>query len=141
MNSCIIKNKSCIIDDIPFFLTGFSFDVALPEKGKPASVEREKSSPTHSYSPPDSPSNASEPEKPFVAGPSAFDAESVFSADESKSPRGSPERPTSYESPSKEYSEGHFRKSSDGDAETNRSNFFLPYSDTLHSLLNHQTIL
>ncbi|XP_047954189.1 epidermal growth factor receptor substrate 15-like 1 [Salvia hispanica] len=99
---------------------GFSFDVALPEKGKPASVEREKSSPTHSYSPPDSPSNASEPEKPFVAGPSAFDAESVFSADESKSPRGSPERPTSYESPSKEYSEGHFRKSSDGDAETNR---------------------
>ncbi|KAG6400189.1 hypothetical protein SASPL_137014 [Salvia splendens] len=99
---------------------GFSFDVALPEKGKPASVEREKSSPTHTYSPPDSPSNASEPEKPFVAGPSAFDSESVFSADESKSPRGSPERPTSYESPSKEYSEGHFRKSSDGDAETNR---------------------
>ncbi|XP_057794702.1 uncharacterized protein LOC131010991 [Salvia miltiorrhiza] len=96
---------------------GFSFDVALPENGKPASVERENSSPTHSYSP-DSPSNASTPEKPFVAEASAFDAESVFSADESKSPRGSPGR--TYESPSKEYSESHFRKSSDGDAETHR---------------------
>lgn len=56
-------------------------------------------------------------------GASAFDADSVFSADESKSPRGSPERPTTYESPSKEYSEDHFRKSSDGDAETHRFSF------------------
>ncbi|XP_047981154.1 epidermal growth factor receptor substrate 15-like 1 [Salvia hispanica] len=98
---------------------GFSFDVSLPENGKSASLERENSSPTHSYAP-DSPSNASEPEKPFVAVASAFDEESVFGADESKSPHGSPERPTPYESPSNEYSDGHFRKSSDGDTETHR---------------------
>ncbi|KAH6799777.1 Calcium-binding EF hand family protein [Perilla frutescens var. hirtella] len=103
---------------------GFSFDVALPENGKSASVQRE-SSPTHSYSP-DSPSNVSTPDRPFVAGASAFDAESVFSADEAKSPRGSPGRPTTYESPSKEYSEDHFRKSSDGDAETHRGGFDEP---------------
>lgn len=66
-------------------------------------------------------------------GASAFDADSVFSADESKSPRGSPERPTAYESPSKEYSEDHFRKSSEGDAETHRFSFS-PYTVTLLKL-------
>lgn len=120
------------------YFTGFSFDVALPQNGKATSVERENSSPTHSYSP-DSPSNASEPEKPFVAGASAFDADSVFSADESKSPHGSPGRPTTYGSPSKEYSEGHFRKSSDGDAETHRFSSSL-YTVTLLSFLNCQTV-
>lgn len=94
---------------------GFSFDVTLPDNAKSASVERENSSPTHSISP-----DSATPEKPF--GASAFDAESVFSADESKSPRESPGRQPTYESPSKEYTDDHFRKSSfDGDAETHRS--------------------
>ncbi|KAL3830522.1 hypothetical protein ACJIZ3_019324 [Penstemon smallii] len=91
---------------------GFSFDVVVPANSKSASVERENSSPT-GFSP-DSMSNADAmSEKPFSTGASAFDTESVYSADESKSPR--------YESPSQEHSETHFRKSSDGDAETHRS--------------------
>ncbi|KAL8514353.1 hypothetical protein ACS0TY_013462 [Phlomoides rotata] len=98
---------------------GFSFDVALPENAKSASVERENSSSTHSISP-DSLSNAAT-EKPFGSGASAFDAESVFSADESKSPRESPGTQPTYESPSKEYTDDPFRKSFDGDAETQRS--------------------
>lgn len=97
-----------------FYFIGFSFDVTLPENAKSASVERENSSPTHSISP-----DSATHEKPF--GASAFDAESVFSADESKSPRESPGRQPTYESPSKEYTDDHFRKSSfDGDAETHR---------------------
>ncbi|KAI3465457.1 hypothetical protein Pfo_022120 [Paulownia fortunei] len=99
---------------------GFSFDVAVPENAESASIQRENSSPTRSFSP-DSVSNAATSDKLFGAGASAFDAESMYSAEESKSPRGSPGRETTYESPSQEYSENHFRKSSDGDAETHRS--------------------
>ncbi|KAL0313887.1 UNVERIFIED_CONTAM: EH domain-containing protein 2 [Sesamum angustifolium] len=99
---------------------GFSFDVAVHTNANSASIQKENSSPTRSISP-DSVSNAATSEKLFGAGPSAFDAESVYSADESKSPQGSPGRQTSYESPSREDSENHFRKNSDGDAETHRS--------------------
>ncbi|KAL3617723.1 hypothetical protein CASFOL_038044 [Castilleja foliolosa] len=95
---------------------GFSFDVA-PENAKSQSDQRENSSPTHSLSP-DSVSNAAAAEKLFAG---AFDDESVYSADESKSPRGSPGRQTANESPSHEYSEDHFRKSSGDDAQTHRS--------------------
>ncbi|KAI3459948.1 hypothetical protein Pfo_016611 [Paulownia fortunei] len=100
---------------------GFSFDVAVPENVKSASVQRENSSPTPSFSP-DSVLNAdATSEKPFNTVASAFETESIYSADESKSPQGSPGRQTTYESPSQDYSEKHFRKSSDGDAETHRS--------------------
>ncbi|KAK6160838.1 hypothetical protein DH2020_004219 [Rehmannia glutinosa] len=99
---------------------GFSFDVAVPENAKSPPVQRESSSPTHSFSP-DSVSNVATSEKLFGAGISAFDSESVYSADESKSPRGSPGRQTTYESPSQEHSDNHFRKSPGEDAETNRS--------------------
>lgn len=105
-----------------FYFTGFSFDVALPENGKSASTERENSSPTHSVSP-----DSATPEKPFGSSASAFDAESLFSADESKSPRESPGRQPTYESPSKEYTDDPFRKSFDGDAETNRFWCFVIY--------------
>ncbi|KAG8369287.1 hypothetical protein BUALT_Bualt15G0135700 [Buddleja alternifolia] len=99
---------------------GFSFDVAVPANGKSASVERENSSPTPSFSP-DSVINAdATSKKPFSEMASAFETESVYSADESKSPRGSPGRQTTYESP-REYSDNHFGKSSDGDAETHRN--------------------
>ncbi|KAK4390046.1 EH domain-containing protein 2 [Sesamum angolense] len=99
---------------------GFSFDVAVHTNANSASIQKENSSLTRSISP-DSVSNAATSEKLFGAGASAFDAESVYSADESKSPQGSPGRQTSYESPSREDSENHFRKNSDGDAETHRS--------------------
>ncbi|KAL2232119.1 UNVERIFIED_CONTAM: hypothetical protein Sindi_1391900 [Sesamum indicum] len=99
---------------------GFSFDVAVPTNANSASIQKENSSPTRSFSP-DSLSNAATSEKLFGAGASAFDAESVYSADESKSPQGSPGRQTSYESPFQEDSKNHFRKNSDGDAETHRS--------------------
>ncbi|KAL0352519.1 UNVERIFIED_CONTAM: EH domain-containing protein 2 [Sesamum calycinum] len=99
---------------------GFSFDVAVHTNANSASIQKENSSPTRSISP-DSVSNAARSEKLFGAGASAFDAESVYSADESKSPQGSPGRQTSYESPSREDSENHFRKNSDGDAETHRA--------------------
>ncbi|KAL0366496.1 UNVERIFIED_CONTAM: hypothetical protein Sradi_3539700 [Sesamum radiatum] len=52
---------------------------------------------------------------------SVFETESVYSADESKSPRGSPGRQTTYESPSQGYSENQYTKGSDGDAEIHRS--------------------
>lgn len=97
------------------YFIGFSFDVAVAN-AKPTSVQIDNSSPTPSFSP-DSVSNAATSENLFGAG--AFDAESVYSADESKSPRGSPGRQT-YESPSQENSENHFGKTSDGDAETHR---------------------
>ncbi|CAA3025131.1 epidermal growth factor receptor substrate 15-like 1 [Olea europaea subsp. europaea] len=96
---------------------GFSFDVAVPANAKPTAVREENSSPTHNFSP-DSTS-----EKPFSKGVSAFETESsyAYSEDESKSAQGSPARQTTFESPSPKYSENHFRKSSDGDAETHRS--------------------
>ncbi|KAL6509857.1 hypothetical protein OROGR_022345 [Orobanche gracilis] len=97
---------------------GFSFDVTVPETSKSASEQRENYSPTLSMSP-DSASNAAASETLFA---SAFDAESVYSADESKSPRGSPGRQTTNESPSQEYSENYFRKTSGEDAvESHRS--------------------
>ncbi|KAL0440482.1 UNVERIFIED_CONTAM: EH domain-containing protein 2 [Sesamum latifolium] len=99
---------------------GFSFDVAVPTNANSASIQKENSSPTRSFSP-DSVPNAATSEKLFGAGASAFDAESVYSGDESKSPQGSPGKQTSYESPFQEDSENHFRKNSDGDAETHRS--------------------
>ncbi|KAL8058265.1 hypothetical protein ABFS82_03G006600 [Erythranthe guttata] len=94
---------------------GFSFDVvAPPENGKPNSAQIESSSPTRSFSP-DSVVNAAATEDLFNVG--SFDSESVYSADESKSPRESPVRQT-FESPPRENPEDHFRKSSDGDTET-----------------------
>ncbi|KAL2538077.1 Calcium-binding EF hand family protein [Forsythia ovata] len=102
---------------------GFSFDVALPANAKSTSVDEENSTLTHNFSP-DSVSNADAmPEKPFSKGVSAFETESSYthSEDESKSPQGSPARQSTFESPSPKYSESHFTKSSDGDAETHRS--------------------
>ncbi|KAL0361860.1 UNVERIFIED_CONTAM: EH domain-containing protein 2 [Sesamum radiatum] len=108
---------------------GFSFDVAAPTNANSASIQKENSSPTRSFSP-ESPSNAATSEKLFGAGASAFDAESVYSGDESKSPQGSPGKQTSYESPFQEDSENHFRKNSDGDAETH-SKLIPEYLDEL----------
>ncbi|CAA0807025.1 Calcium-binding EF hand family protein [Striga hermonthica] len=97
---------------------GFSFDVTVPENAKSPSKQEENSSPSHSLSPGSVSNTATTSEKPFS---SAFDAESLYSAEESKSPHGSPGRLTTKESPSQEYSENHFRKSSGDDAENHRS--------------------
>ncbi|CAI9755801.1 unnamed protein product [Fraxinus pennsylvanica] len=102
---------------------GFSFDVAVPANAKSTSVHEENSSPTHNFSPDSGSIPDATSEKPFSKGVSAFETESSYahSEDESKSPQGSPARQTTFESPSPKYSENHFRKSSDGDAETHRS--------------------
>ncbi|GER37367.1 calcium-binding EF hand family protein [Striga asiatica] len=92
---------------------GFSFDVTIPENAKSLSEQRENSSPTGSFSPDQESNDATTSEKLFA---SAFDAESVYSADELKSSRGNPGRQTTG-SPSRE----HFRKSSGDDAENHRS--------------------
>ncbi|XP_073284760.1 uncharacterized protein [Primulina huaijiensis] len=99
---------------------GFSFDVTAPANEKPESIQRENSSPTPTLSPESVPNADATPEKIFSVGASAFETGSVFSAEESKSPQGSPGR-QAYDSPSQESSENHFQKSSDGDAETHRS--------------------
>ncbi|KAL0392265.1 UNVERIFIED_CONTAM: hypothetical protein Sradi_2449300 [Sesamum radiatum] len=56
-------------------------------------------------------------ERPFSTAASVLETGSVYGADESKSPRGSPGRQTTYESPSQEYSGNQYTKGSDGDAE------------------------
>ncbi|GER42086.1 calcium-binding EF hand family protein [Striga asiatica] len=102
---------------------GFSFDVTVPENAKSPLKQGENSSPTHSFSPGSVSNAATSSEKPFS---SAFDAESLYSADESKSPHGSPGRLTTKESPSQEYSQNHFRKSSGDDAENHSRSFDEP---------------
>ncbi|KAL6995988.1 hypothetical protein U1Q18_006126 [Sarracenia purpurea var. burkii] len=104
---------------------GFSFDVALPHKTKSSSAEKENGSPNDSLSP-DSLSHADgSSEKYFGKGGSAFESESAYthSEDESgKSPSGSPVgHHTAFRSPSREYSDNHFRKSPEADADTHRS--------------------
>ncbi|XP_073066186.1 uncharacterized protein [Primulina eburnea] len=96
---------------------GFSFDLTAPANEKPESIQRENSSPTPTLSPESVPNGDATPEKFFSVEPSAFETGSIFSAEESNSPQGSPGR-QAYDSPSPESSENHFRKSSDGDAET-----------------------
>ncbi|XP_051124137.1 uncharacterized protein LOC127246675 [Andrographis paniculata] len=88
---------------------GFSLDVALPAAADSKSEQKENPSPNNSLDPSD---------KLFGWDASVFDTESVHSADESRSPHGSPGRQTIPESPYQEYSDNHFRKSFDGDAET-----------------------
>ncbi|XP_073141969.1 uncharacterized protein [Henckelia pumila] len=98
---------------------GFSFDLTAPANEKQESIQRENSSlPT--LSPESLPNGDASAKKLFNVGASAFETGSVFSAEESKSPQGSPGR-QAYDSPSQESSENHFQKSSDGDAETHRS--------------------
>ncbi|KZV40849.1 hypothetical protein F511_29201 [Dorcoceras hygrometricum] len=99
---------------------GFSFDVTAPADEKSESIHRENSSPTRSLSPESVPNGDATPEKLFNVEASAFETRSVFSAEESKSLQGSPGG-QAYDSPTQESSENHFRKSSDGDAETHRS--------------------
>ncbi|KAM7517375.1 hypothetical protein LguiA_006958 [Lonicera macranthoides] len=103
---------------------GFSFDAAVPANGKSASFQKEYSSPLDSYSP-DSFSNADgKSEKSFSKAEHDLETESAYmhSEDEStKSPPGSPARQTTFESPSKEYSDNHFGKSFEADTETQRS--------------------
>ncbi|XP_051118136.1 actin cytoskeleton-regulatory complex protein PAN1-like [Andrographis paniculata] len=94
---------------------GFSFDTAVPANGKPVSAQRDLSSPSLS---PEAVSDAdTSSDKPFSTVSGALETESMYSADENKSPQGSPHKETT----SEEYSGKHFRKSSDEDAETNRS--------------------
>uniref|UniRef100_A0A5B7AW49 Epidermal growth factor receptor substrate 15-like 1 n=1 Tax=Davidia involucrata TaxID=16924 RepID=A0A5B7AW49_DAVIN len=102
---------------------GFSFDV-MSSKTNSTSVQRENSSPNDSLSP-DSLSHADgKSEKLFGKGEGALESESAYthSEDESaKSPTGSPVKQTAFESPSQEYSDNHFRKSSEADTEIHRS--------------------
>ncbi|KAM7513980.1 hypothetical protein LguiA_003563 [Lonicera macranthoides] len=97
---------------------GFSFDVGVPTNAESASLPKENSSPLDSYSL-DSLSNVDgKSEKSF----SKVEHESyIHSKDESmKSPQGSPAIQSAFESPSKEYSNNHFRKSFDEDTDTRR---------------------
>ncbi|KAI8003142.1 putative calcium-binding protein C800.10c [Camellia lanceoleosa] len=104
---------------------GFLFDVAMPPKTKSTSAEKENYSPNGSLSP-DLMSHADDDmsDKLFSKGERAFESESAYthSEDESgKSPSSSPARHTAFESPSREYSDNHFKKSPEADAETHGS--------------------
>nr|GLL37143.1 epidermal growth factor receptor substrate 15 isoform X1 [Ipomoea trifida] len=101
---------------------GFSFDVAVSATAKSTSHQRENS-PTRSNSP-NSMSNAeAKSEQLFSHGVSTLETESTYahSEDESKSPQGSPAGQRAFQSPSQEFSDDHFGKSFETDAETNRS--------------------
>ncbi|XP_019186703.1 PREDICTED: epidermal growth factor receptor substrate 15-like 1 isoform X2 [Ipomoea nil] len=101
---------------------GFSFDVAVSATAKSTSHQRENS-PTRSNSP-NSISNAeAKSEQLFSHGVSTLETESTYahSEDESKSPQGSPAGQRAFQSPSQEFSDDHFGKSFETDAETNRS--------------------
>ncbi|XP_052202300.1 uncharacterized protein LOC127808033 isoform X2 [Diospyros lotus] len=100
---------------------GFSFGVAMPPKTKSASFERENDS-VNGASSPDLMSYDDEmSDKPFSTGGHAFESESAFnhSEDESgKSPSGSSIGHTASGSPFQEYSDNHFKKSPEADAES-----------------------
>ncbi|KAK3010620.1 hypothetical protein RJ639_012323 [Escallonia herrerae] len=103
---------------------GFSFDVAVPENGKSASLQKEISSPVDNFSP-DSLSNGDgNSEKPFQKVDHSLDRESAYTHsedDSAKSPPDSPARQIAFESPSQEYSDNHNRSSFDADTEIQRS--------------------
>lgn len=103
---------------------GFSFDVAVPDNAKSTSPQHENSSPINSFSP-DLVSNADgKLEKPFSKVEHVFESESAYSHSEdesAKSPVGSPARQTAFDSPFREDSDNHFRKSFEADTETQRS--------------------
>ncbi|KAK3038817.1 hypothetical protein RJ639_028539 [Escallonia herrerae] len=103
---------------------GFSFDVAVPENGKSASLQKEISSPVDSFSP-DSLSNGDgNSEKTFQKVDHSLERESAYTHsedDSAKSPPDSPARQTAFETPSQEYSDNHLRSSFDADTETQRS--------------------
>ncbi|KAK2988220.1 hypothetical protein RJ640_020702 [Escallonia rubra] len=103
---------------------GFSFDVAVRENGKFASLQKEISSPVDSFSP-DSLSNGDgNSEKPFQRVDHSLERESAYTHsedDSAKSPPDSPARQKAFESPSQEYSDDHLRSSFDADTETQRS--------------------
>ncbi|XP_028053348.1 uncharacterized protein LOC114257757 isoform X2 [Camellia sinensis] len=114
--NCIYILMHCLL------LAGFSFDVAMPPKTKSTSAEKENYSPNGSLSP-DLMSHADDnmSDKLFSKGERACESESAYthSEDESgKSPSSSPARHTAFESPSREYSDNHFKKSPEADAET-----------------------
>ncbi|XAR61528.1 hypothetical protein NMG60_11015979 [Bertholletia excelsa] len=97
---------------------GFSFDGAIPSKTKSTSIEKGSESPNGSLSPGSLSHADGTLEKPFSKGRHGFDSDSVYthSEDESgKSPTGSPGGHTALESPSREYSDNHFKKSPEVD--------------------------
>ncbi|CAI9115234.1 OLC1v1016081C1 [Oldenlandia corymbosa var. corymbosa] len=102
---------------------GFSFDVTVPANSKITSHENGSSSPINNTLSPDVMSHDDRSERGFTQGdPNGFEAEeSLFghSDDESKSPRASPARHATVESPPS-FSDDHFRKSFDADSESHR---------------------
>ncbi|KAK1362218.1 Epidermal growth factor receptor substrate [Heracleum sosnowskyi] len=103
---------------------GFSFDVLAPADVKSVSPHNEISSPNEVFSP-DTLSNIDDKsEKLFNQGEDTTENESAYNHSGEmfmKSPTGSPTRQTEFESPSRDDSDGHFRKSFEADTETQRS--------------------
>ncbi|PKI55101.1 epidermal growth factor receptor substrate 15-like 1 [Punica granatum] len=103
---------------------GFGNELSFGEKAKSTPVQRNVASPENG-SPADLFSNDDgKHSSPFSGVEQAFDSESLYNNSEDgsgRSPHGSPLGRTTPESPSRAFSDPHFEKSSEGDADTHRS--------------------
>ncbi|KAK4752700.1 hypothetical protein SAY87_021498 [Trapa incisa] len=103
---------------------GFSNELSFNEKAKPLSEPRDAASPDSS-SPIDAFSDADGKHSSSFSGlEQGFDSESMYNHSEDgsgRSPHGSPLGRGTAKSPSQLFSDPHFEKSSEGDAETHRS--------------------
>lgn len=99
-----------------FYILGFSFDVLAPTDVKSVSPHNEISSPNDIYSPDNLSNIDDKSEKLFNQGEDTIENESAYN----HSGTGSPTRQTEFESPSRDDSDGHFRKSFEADTETQR---------------------
>ncbi|XP_063947068.1 uncharacterized protein LOC108218629 isoform X4 [Daucus carota subsp. sativus] len=103
---------------------GFSFDVLAPTDAKSGSSHNEISSPNDILSPDNLSNMDDKSENLFNQGEDTIENESAFNHSGEmyvKSPTESPTRQNEFESPSRDGSDNHFRKSFEADNETQRS--------------------
>ncbi|XP_047319743.1 actin cytoskeleton-regulatory complex protein pan1 [Impatiens glandulifera] len=106
---------------------GFLHDVSVPTKESSASLEKENYSPNGSLSSESLSRVDGASDKHFVKGDNSIQGESAYAHSDNesgKSPSGSPIGQTAFDSPYRDYSDDHFKKSPDADREAHSGGGF-----------------